>query len=169
MARGKRAASTEARHAIEARDAEIDTYQKSVSRLAAENKDLKERMVAKDRAHSAEVRRLKAERNEGVSPMLAVVQRENASLKQQVDLLERAVKQARRDWLRVIERILAHFENDHGMSRRAESIEAATALVGDVAPSHIVGRIYDGDGIARHVGENPEAIAAIQRARGDRR
>lgn len=94
MARGKHAVSAHARHEIASRDSEIAIYQKNVARLTAENKRLRARVDEQARHHRAEVRQLKAERDEGLSPMVAVLQREVIAAKEKAQAAEQRASAA---------------------------------------------------------------------------
>lgn len=185
MARGKHGLSAATRHAIESRDTEISTYKAAVAKLTAENKALRDRLDSQQQTSAREVRRLKAERNEGVSPMLAMVQRENASLKGRLDLAERAIKEFRKNTDRIALRLMAHFESEHGLTR-TESVEKwlnissedgvdrlmvdgkDTAALGARSLGNKIERLPDGfDRIED--GPDVEGMVRIQRARGERR
>lgn len=113
MARGKYAEKAAKRQAELEAAGNLDLYKKRVAQLTEENKALRERLVEKDRAHSKEVRRLKAERNEGVSPMLGVVESENARLRDEVDRLTRKARDLQDRWNHATGRVIDHFDEIH--------------------------------------------------------
>lgn len=162
--RGKHGHSAATRRAIETAETSVATYQRKVAELTAENKALKARALELDQAHRAEVRRLKAERNEGVSPMLGVVQQENARLREQLDAAERTLKEIKALWNKAIQNLRDHFITDHGMLK-ADSLEETFAIIDgpDVRRTTIL--VDDNPGLSG----NPDAAMLIQRARGERR
>lgn len=162
--RGKHGHSAATRRAIEAAETSVATYQRKVADLTAENKALKARTLELDQAHRAEVRRLKAERNEGVSPMLDVVQQENARLREDLDQLQRATKERNRKDRTGILRLRDHFEVVHG-ERPVDAYESALKLfMTDVDDD----AVFDIHGEGQRVG-SADRVAALQRARGERR
>lgn len=88
MTRGKYAQSAATRRALGERDSEIEMYRKNIARLTAENKKLRGRLDEKERNHRSEVRRLKAERDEGISPFVVTLQREIADAKDRAQAAE---------------------------------------------------------------------------------
>lgn len=80
MTRGKHGVSAAARHAVSERDKQIEAYQHNIRKLTAENADLKQKLADQQAAHVRTVQILKAERDEGLSPQVKVLQQRNAEL-----------------------------------------------------------------------------------------
>lgn len=167
MTRGKYAQSAATRHALEERDSEIEMYRKNVARLTAENKRLKERLDQQARGHRQEVRRLKAERDEGLSPMVAVLRRELAVAREDADQAQRAAIALKVRWERVIIR-LGQTVARWGLStpERMEFLLELTAR--DELLDQVMQTVGVDDGNDRF-GKTRDGIRAIQRARGERR
>lgn len=89
MTRGKYAN----RAAIARTDAEVTTtlatYQSTVKRLTEENKTLKQRLSDQQRVHAQDVKVLKAQLNEGLSPEMAAREHEIRTLRADRDRLRR--------------------------------------------------------------------------------
>ena len=160
MTRGKHGASAAARKLIGERDQEIAAYQHNIRKLTAENAELKQKIIDMQSAHSQTVRTLKAERDEGLSPQLTVLQRENERMSQRVDQAERLAS-ATRDWFkatfdRLADHLTAH--SPDGLTR-LEAIRLTHSILGDPMggewrPPEIHGKIDD------------EGARRIERARG---
>lgn len=188
MTKGKYAAKAANRRAELEAAGNLADYQAKVAKLTAENKRLAARMIEKDRAHSQETRRLKAERNEGVAPALRVLEGENKRLKERLDLAERETKRVRDTWQRAAGRLVDHFREAHGMTN-LEAIEAGARIVTPdggpitVADNHELrfarnARLAEaehvgGSGLPSLEGDAPQSevdrVRALQRARGERR
>lgn len=176
MTKGKYAAKAAMRRAEIEATAGLETYKRRVADLTAENKGLKERLVEKDRAHSKEVRLLKAERDEGTSPTLRAVEAECQRLRERADLAERELRLKREQGSRGMRRLIGHFATDHGMGE-ADAIEAALPIYGKFgADVDGEGDIEDLAGRAVTLDHNPstkklskEQIKTLQRVRGERR
>jgi predicted RNase H-like nuclease (RuvC/YqgF family) len=166
MARGKHTQSAATRRAIGERDQQIESYQHTVKRLTADNKHLRERLEELQRGHSREVRRLKAERDDGLSPTLSVVQRENRELRERADRAERDLRQRRERDERAFLRLVEHMHEAHGLVREEAVEEAARLLVPDWGD-----RIIASASIAKRPrsAEDVEGFVRIARARGERR
>lgn len=115
MTRGKYAQKAAMRRAEIEATGNLADYQAKVAKLTAENKALKERLVEKDRAHSRETRRLKAEIHEGSGPTLRVVEAELQRAKDsaQASKQQRAAELA--VFRSVVQKILGHVRRDHDM------------------------------------------------------
>jgi hypothetical protein len=163
MTRGKHGASAATRRAIAERDSEIEMYRKNVARLTAENKALKERIAQQDQSHRREMRRLRAERDEGLSPMVPVLQGELTLARQDADEAQRAAIEIKKHWERGVVRVGQTLGKwGLGTPERAEFL---LQLLGPDPDSEIV---IVADGNARH-SNSRERIRSLQRARGERR
>jgi len=129
--KGKHAASATTRRVIREAETSLETYQRRVAKLTAENKELRDRLAAKDKAHSQAIKRLKAERDEGLSPMIAVLQQENVKLKERGDHSKRDLVAIQSTWDRTLRRMWDHFVAQHSMTR----LEAIEELVQFTTPS----------------------------------
>lgn len=89
MARGKHGASADARRRIQTAEADIGTYQRKVAEQAAEIRDLKQRIRDQASAHSRELKVLRAQRDEGMGPMIAVLEKECQRAKDDADRARR--------------------------------------------------------------------------------
>lgn len=76
MARGKKGIAAARRHGAEAVAATEETYQRRVAKLTAENKALKQRLTDQQSAHSREMKRIRVERDQGLSPEISVMREE---------------------------------------------------------------------------------------------
>lgn len=160
--KGKHTHAAATRRAFREAETEIQTYQRRVVELTAENKRLRSEADERTRAHASEVRRLRAERNEGVSPMLGVVQSENARLKDELDHAKREVRQMKERWDNCFRRVADHFREEH----RAKGIEQVEQAAGLMVASLSGTGLVDGALEKSHLPD--EAKAQIQRARGER-
>lgn len=190
MTKGKYAARAANRQAELEAAGNLSMYQAKVVKLTAENKALRERLTDKDRAHSREVRRLKVERNEGVSPALAVVESQNRQLRDELTAAKQHHAEIKKRWERLIPRVIAHFKSAHGMT----GLEAEEEVVHLLNPNQEQGRVTivtddvvnllkrtgmteevdhygDGKGKAYDIPaeSTADAVVRIQRARGMRR
>jgi hypothetical protein len=76
MTRGKYAARATLRREDAGVRSELDSYQHHIKRLTAENQKLKADLAAEQTAHKTDVRRLKAQLDEGLSPELIALRKE---------------------------------------------------------------------------------------------
>lgn len=89
--KGKYAAKATLRREDGSVRSEIETYQQAVKRLTAENEELKTALAAEQATRKQEVRRLKAQLDEGLSPEVITLRRE---LERQRERAGRAVTDA---------------------------------------------------------------------------
>lgn len=190
--RGKHATAAAIRRDAEAVEATVETYKRHNARLVNENRDLKSRMDQAARIHAAEVRALKAQMNEGLSP-------EVAALRRTVDRLREERDAARRDAAKTREVQGRAYTNMHRYVMRTQhmtGLEATELMLSMVGPDYQtdVQRtvVMDGEGrfFAGKVDnanaqelygeeanmaadetevETVDRIRALQRARGQRR
>jgi hypothetical protein len=57
-------------------EASLASYQYAVRKLTAENKELRQQLTAAKVAHQREARRLRAQRDEGLTPEIAALRRQ---------------------------------------------------------------------------------------------
>lgn len=143
--KGKHAVSAAARHAISERDSEIEMYRKNVARLTGENKKLRDRLDEKDRNHRAETRRLRAERDEGLSPQVAVLQREVVAAKDRAQAAEQRLAHLGRVYRAV-------------MSNLAGVLHAAGFTVVE-AHQIVMDCVANDDGLDEYIGGRPPVVA----------
>lgn len=160
--RGKHGNAAAIRREVAEHEAEIATYRKRVARLTAEVADLKRKREHEHRAHTGEVRRLKAQVREGIGPGLLVAQREAATLRDERDALAAQLKDMRRIHDTVIRNIVGYFESVGDTHE-----EAVGRLVGFVEPERKGAVIVDDILLAKKIDD--VGVERIQRARGQRR
>lgn len=160
MTRGKHGISAAARQAVGEREKQIEAYQHNIRKLTAENAELRQKLDDQQAAHSQTVRVLKAQRDEGLSPMLSALQSQNEDLTRRAETAERAIAGIREELIRFWQRTIAHFEFAHKL-KTLEAQDAAKDLLGhqsDWVPGDYKTAVKLG----------PKAVRAIQRAHGDR-
>ena len=162
MTRGKHGASAAARKLVGERDQQIEAYQHNIRKLTAENAELKQKLADQQAAHSKTVRVLKAERDEGLSPTLTVLQEENVKLKERLQRSTVIATDYSEEYQKSYGRIVGHFHSAHGLTK-LDAIEEAKKLLGyeddvNMMPS-------DGRPLAK---TDPSGMRAVQRARGQR-
>lgn len=167
MTRGKHGASAAARKLIGERDQQIEAYQHNIRKLTAENAELRQKIAEQQAAHSNTVRILKAERDEGLSPQLSVLQKENERLQIKAAQGEHFLKTFK-DW---------HNKLFNRIADHVQTVERLTKL----EAIHLTHQIMADEGILGKQEEwvppdykqaqklGPEATLRIQRAQGVRR
>lgn len=164
MARGKHGQSAAVRQLVTEAETSVEVYQRQVKKLLDENKALKEKLAANQSAHSKEVRILKAERAEGVAPMVAVLQQENERLKAKTDRLDDRVRAIQTGWDNAASKVRHHFITVHGYSGH-EAAEVLLQLIG----AEDLYKIAEHQHQKKLEKTHPGAVVAIQRARGERK
>jgi hypothetical protein len=159
MARGKYAA----RAALRREDAEVrsdlEGYQHHVRRLTAENARLRADLGQARRDHAAEVRALRAQRDEGLSPEVEALREQ---LREERDLADKACADAQRIkemWERSYDRVMA-LARSLGLTPR----EASEVAFWTAAEDPNDGRGIDFDGTGKY-GVSPIQARAIDVAR----
>jgi predicted RNase H-like nuclease (RuvC/YqgF family) len=161
MTRGKHGISAAARQAVGEREKQIEAYQHNIRKLTAENAELKQKLADQQASHSKTVRILKVERDEGLSPQLTVIQKENERLKERLAAAE-AASAHWRDWFaKIFDRLGDHVKATQRLTQ-LETIEVVHAILGE-AP----GWSPPENKHAAKLG--PEAVKALERAHGWRR
>jgi septal ring factor EnvC (AmiA/AmiB activator) len=159
--RGKHAPAAETRRKIHAAEASIESYQHHIQRLTAENRELKQRMADIQRTHSREVKVLKAQRDEGLSPMVSVLQRENKQLKERLDKSERDHKKWRKAWNVTLTRWFDHMKVEHGL-RGTQAVEAVMRLMHE----EFKDTILIPEEIRTSKGDSAEKVERLAKAKG---
>lgn len=110
MTKGKYAARANLRREDSEVRGDIDTYQRTVARLTAENKLLKEQVRLTEAARRAETRRLRAERDEGLSPEVSALRKELNAQRQRADtaLAQRREQERRSEKVATLAWLLVH-------------------------------------------------------------
>ena len=160
MTRGKYAARSALRREDASVQSEISGYQHHVKRLTAESQELKDALATERAARKEEVRRLKAQLDEGLSPELLALRDE---LRRQRDRVTQA--DAARNSVQEKHNKLFTFSS--------KLLHDLTGCTGLEASEAIVDAIFGGEGyrIGAEVGASlpmdrvPEAVA-LQRTRG---
>lgn len=116
MTRGKHGISAAARQAVGERDQQIEAYQHNIRKLTAENGELRQKLADQQAAHSQTVRVLKAERDEGLSPQVTALQRENVRLTEKADLADRQSAELLKHLHKAKSVLITHFVYAHGLT-----------------------------------------------------
>lgn len=165
MTRGKMARRAANRREAAAIDAEIATYQRKVVEQAALIKSLRQQIVDKEQHYADNIRRVTAERDEGISPMLTVVQRENHKLRDERDRAVARRKDIDRMWDRVFRRTAEWLHENSDMTRE-EVLDLLMHLsAGKDLPEDVM---VDWDRIGERKGLDSTAVRRISRARRQR-
>lgn len=98
MTRGKHAHSAAVRKVAADRDAEIARYQKRVAEQHAEIKRLREKMRHDEQVHREALRRVIAERDQGLSPTVDILERQAQTLRDERDAAIAHERDIRREW-----------------------------------------------------------------------
>lgn len=157
MTRGKHGQRAENRE--RAQNDALAPYQRKVAALTAENKELRAKLRDYQRAQQAVIRRLRAERDEGIAPALTVAQQENLALRENRDILLGKYTHLRRLHTGWQKKMYDHFVATHGLT--VDEALAASLSLGQNALS-----LIDFDEMAKR-GISSEAIERVQRAKGN--
>lgn len=172
MTRGKYAARSTLRREDASVRSEIESYKHAVKRLTSENKHLTAQLDEEQKAHREDVRKLKAQLNEGLSPELLVLREE---LEHQRERADRAVadrREIQRKWDNASDGMLKILEEQHrgqGVGQRSAKINALDSLVELVDPGNpekpgtLAGVATIPDGVRQHLGV--EGVKRIDQAR----
>lgn len=125
--RGKHGAQAAARRDANEAATTIESYQHAVKRLTAENDSLREQLAQSRREHTRDVRVLKANLAEGLSPEIAALRRTVEDLRSEVDRAKRDAQMTRGVMDRSFGRLCDHFRTAHGRTG-LEAVEDAMAL-----------------------------------------
>lgn len=116
MTRGKYTQKAETRKAIAEAEMSAETYQHAVRRLTAENQALKAKLDDQTKAHWREVKKLKAERDEGLSPHLRVLEQESRKHRESAENERRAADQLGRMLTKVFTQLIKHAQSEHQLA-----------------------------------------------------
>lgn len=164
MTRGKHGVSAAAKKAVGERDQSIAAYQHHIRRLTSENAELRQKIDDLQDSHSKTVRVLKVERDEGLSPMLKVLQQENVKLKEKVEFLDERMRAIQTGWDNASTKVRIHFMQVHHLT----GIEAAEVMLRLIGSEDLY-KITDNPHLHKLNRQHPEAVERIQRARGERK
>lgn len=136
MARGKQARRAELRRDAAETETTIATYQRRVTQLTAEVRELGEKLARQDRAAKAVERRLRAERDEGTAPQVQAL-----SLALEAAVRERdAARRTARDEIETKKKLALamtmHFGEEHRWPVE-ESLQWVYCVIGDLEPGGI--------------------------------
>lgn len=130
MARGKHGAIAERRREIEGYQSEIETYKRNVKRLTEENRELKQKLKAEQQGRRQDVRALKAQLAEGLSPEINALHRKLDEQSSRASAAEARMKERQRQsevMLLNCVRLIEHFGIKHtvawGIMMRLVGIE----------------------------------------------
>jgi hypothetical protein len=163
MTRGKYAARAALRREDAGVRSEIGSYQHHVKRLTAENKELSATLSAEQTARKEEVRRLKAQLDEALSPEMLALREELEHQRERADHAAREMTAMRKKWD-------AAFLRMHDLLAGATDgtqVDALDALIQFCDPDVNLGSLAGAgtvhEGARRQLGE--EASRRIDRAR----
>jgi hypothetical protein len=169
MARGKYASKAAVKKVADERDAQAASYQHHIRRLTAENAELKQKLADQQADHAKTVRVLKAERDEGLSPQVKVLQQENERMKERVNKAEREFQYIKKIWNATARDMIRYLES-LGLSpldAREMFLNFGSDVPdksGETGPMTIV----EEPSLRKLNKKMPGAAKAIQRARGER-
>lgn len=112
MARGKHGQAAAVRHEVQQRDAEIEAYKRNVARLTQENRQLRNQLGGEQQRHRDVERRLRAEREKGVSPQVEALRLQVATLGEQVNGLKAAAERYEKRAVKMSRKLVGHLVND---------------------------------------------------------
>jgi len=115
MTRGKHGIAAETRRKIESVETSIEVYQRKLRDLIAENRELRARLDAKDERHAREIRALRVQVDEGVSPALRVAQEEARQQRDRAQAAEQRLAHTMRRRSGEFNALMTHFYREHGM------------------------------------------------------
>lgn len=98
MARGKYANRAARRREDEAVTSEIEAYKHNVRKLTEENKELRDALAKEQASHREEVRALRAQLAEGLSPEIAALERELNRQRDRADQATRTLTEVGKRW-----------------------------------------------------------------------
>lgn len=163
MTRGKYANRAATRRAADEVETTISSYQRQVKKLLDENRELVAKLNAQATAHRKEAQVLRAQRDEGIAPMVDVLTAENERLKGRLDTAERDARRIRQKWQTAVGNLFGHFKSAHGLSGDDALTEVMKLLDPGTDP------IIAGDAEVAHVKGDIDKLLAIRRARGQAR
>lgn len=168
MTRGKYAARATLRREDESVRSDLDSYQHTVQRLTAENRDLRDKLAAQKQVSAQEVRRLRSERDEGLSPEVRALRGQLAQAREERDKAKRDAQETLKRWRYAFDVMVAWFKEAYGCTGQ-EAVEAVLALSGASAPDVVI-TDHEIDGF-KHLNDEEarEKALLIQAARGLRR
>ena len=154
--------ATNRREALEV-EAELSTYQRKIADQAREIKALKEKLATQHDLHAEAMTRVTAERDEGISPMLTVVQQENRKLRDERDGAVARARESQRRWTDLLDRMIVLLSSLAKVSKM-EAFEMCMEGAG-------LGRdfVVDWSGLGARHGFSADDLRRIERARGQRR
>lgn len=139
MTRGKYAARAALRREDEGVRSEIGSYQHHVKRLTAENEKLRADLAATHTAHKTEIRQLRAQLDEGLSPEILALREELERQRERADHAVAEKREIQRKWHNASEgmqKILAEQQRAAGAGQRSASINAIDTLMEIVDPGN---------------------------------
>jgi hypothetical protein len=165
MAKGKYAARASLRREDADVRSELNGYQHHVKRLTAENATLKETLATERKLHAREVKQLKSQLDEGLSPEVLALRRE---LERQRERANHAAARSKADlelW-RKLRQFTAALLHDVTGCTGLEAHEAIIAVLGDKESAQIIGQGAGADLDA--TADNEARATTLQRMRGFR-
>jgi hypothetical protein len=170
MTRGKYAARAARRREDESVQAEIGTYQHHVARLTREVSELTGKLAAERAGRKADVGRLTAERDEGLSPEVAALRGELERQRERAEQAKASMRGLHDAWNRIADRLFRLFGDPPFNLTGTEAAEVILYLVGQTAEDAKPGdqpRISEFLTDLRH-GLSPERLHNLDVAKGKR-
>lgn len=163
MSRGKYGASAAVRREASEQAAEVAAYQQKVVKLTARAKKAEEDLAAFRRASSKQIKDLRAQIREGVSPATVVAQREAATRREERDSARQELKDLKRTHERFMVKFIQYVQESTGATG-LEAMETVMRL-GASSGQDLSQTVMNDLGLDL----TADAIFAIQRAQGRRR
>ena len=162
VTRGKYAAKATLRREDNSVRAETETYQQAVKHLTTENALLKEQVSASRAAYKEEIRQLRAQLDQGLSPELLTLRKELERQRNRASEAEASRKASLEKQSKLI-KFMVKLLHDLTGCTGLEALEVVTKALG--LDKMIVGQSA---GIIPSGNETRAAVATLQRARGYR-
>lgn len=170
MTKGKYAARAGNRREDSAIRSEIESYQHNVRRLTAESKELQDKLAALQQQHRDETRRLRAERDEGLSPETVALRKELAHQRERAAALEKRLRGTVDRQGKLIHYAAALLHEMTGCTG-LEATEKIMSLIGDVDPAAMIADSETGANVAGleksgDADATRDRVRTLQRTRG---
>jgi chromosome segregation ATPase len=137
--RGKYAVRASLRREDTAVRSEIGSYQHHVKRLTAENEKLRADLAAAQAGHKVEVRQLRAQLDEGLTPELLALREELEHQRERADHAVAEQREIQRKWHNASDGMLKILEEQHrgpGVGQRSARTNALDTLMELVDPGN---------------------------------
>lgn len=166
MAKGKYAARAANKRASDEAATTEDAYKRKIVELTKELRKARQERDEAVAGWAKELRILRAQLSEATSPRVEALARRNNELKEQLDEARRDAQKTRRRWGVSFDRMIGHFQSEHGMSR-VDAVELMMKI--GTAPDEEIPGGWDTTPKNFQRQHGTGAVVAIQKARGERR